>query len=194
MNKLKNSKFFKLFLIVILIAIIFAGFYLYNNTGVRTENTEIKQNTISEIDTSNWLTYENKEYGYRFKYPSNMYLEESPQYISISTLSINNPKRASSIGIMSSMTIQPKDDVSIDKITEQYKKDQYLDDFAQTKIENINIDNRPAAQISYRGGYGGEMNFVTLIETLDPQVILKIHYTEGFQNIFDDILNSIVLF
>ena len=41
-----------------------------------TTNTNTVANTNTEIDTSDWLTYTNSEYGYTMKYPSDWTVEE----------------------------------------------------------------------------------------------------------------------
>lgn len=41
-----------------------------SNTNENT-NTEVVVNTNAELDTSDWLTYTNEEYGFSVKYPSN---------------------------------------------------------------------------------------------------------------------------
>lgn len=43
------------------------------NETVSNENTNAEQG--SEVDTTNWLTYENEEYGFSFKYPKEWTLE-----------------------------------------------------------------------------------------------------------------------
>jgi len=51
-----------------------------NENQNNNENSNINENGLSngEIDTSNWLTYENEEYGYSIKYPNDWNIREIP--------------------------------------------------------------------------------------------------------------------
>ncbi len=59
-----------------------------NESKQKTENQEKKDNQnnqekveelkIEDIDTSNWKTYRNEEYGFSFKYPEGWVIKESP--------------------------------------------------------------------------------------------------------------------
>ncbi len=62
----------RIFLIIIFIAIVFVVLYFYNNSKERIKLKNTEQSIMSKLDTSEWLTYENKEYGYRFKYPKDV--------------------------------------------------------------------------------------------------------------------------
>jgi len=58
-----------------IVAIFIVGiFFLYTIKSLY-ENTEsfpsTEENVVSDINTADWLIYENREYGYRFKYPRN---------------------------------------------------------------------------------------------------------------------------
>lgn len=47
------------------------------NEVVINENTNTEQ--VNEVDTSDWLTYTNEEYGFSFRYPSDWKVEENLQ-------------------------------------------------------------------------------------------------------------------
>jgi len=72
MIKIKNVKIFIIIVSIFIVGIflLLAIFYLYNTPESIPENREKK--TVVELDTSDWLIYENKEYGYRFKYPQDL--------------------------------------------------------------------------------------------------------------------------
>lgn len=57
------------------------------NTANDNANVEVATNTNaeqgSEVDTTNWLTYTNDEYGFSFRYPEEWILNEQPNTISL---------------------------------------------------------------------------------------------------------------
>ncbi len=75
---MQTSKGFSLILaLVIIVAVLAGGAYLYtkNKTVVPASNLEAKPPsaaTSTAVDTSDWKTYRNNEYGFEFKYPPNL--------------------------------------------------------------------------------------------------------------------------
>lgn len=60
-----------------------------NKVGISTTtNPPSSTNTqpTSEIDTSNWKTYINKNWGYELKYPQDWYVDEGPDAVAIDIL------------------------------------------------------------------------------------------------------------
>lgn len=55
------------------------------NVGVENGNAEVNTNTNSsgEIDTSDWITYANEEYGFSFRYPGDWTLLEKQNGVSL---------------------------------------------------------------------------------------------------------------
>ncbi|MBI2415180.1 MAG: hypothetical protein HYV33_00775 [Candidatus Kerfeldbacteria bacterium] len=77
------------------------------NTNVAVVNiNEVFEDveTTNEVDTSDWLTYTNEEYGFRFKYPREWSIQERKNYINIfsakqSELLKNDPQTSAQIYI-----------------------------------------------------------------------------------------------
>ncbi len=56
-------------LVCIALVALYTTISLRHKTNVTEQTNTAELQVVSAVDTSDWLTYENKEYGYRFKYP-----------------------------------------------------------------------------------------------------------------------------
>lgn len=63
---------------VVLVALLAAGYLFWQNQQLQTTNSLAPTPTETPIqdETANWKTYENKEYGYSFRYPNNWKIED----------------------------------------------------------------------------------------------------------------------
>jgi len=101
---------------LILLTLILSGCFAKPQAPVnQNQNTNT---AAEEIDTSDWQTYRNEEYGFEFKYPATMGIKENSYYLNVlfnDSLKINinilndvlNPKTIKSpIGIVSQESLE----------------------------------------------------------------------------------------
>lgn len=70
--------------ILLVVVAIIISFIWYIGFREPVETEEISDEVVTqsdEIDTSNWLTYENEEYGFSFKYPGEWYLYKEDENV-----------------------------------------------------------------------------------------------------------------
>ena len=75
MNIMKNQAFSKIWIMVILVAIIGGGSLIWNYSGIQNNDNEINEE-ISEDETADWETYRNEEYEFEIKYPASWTFQE----------------------------------------------------------------------------------------------------------------------
>ncbi len=147
--------------------------------------TKVEESASTNEDRQ---TYQNKEYGFEFEYPGEFFIEVSPdqQRININALSPEDPLRQSSVGLMSNMSILVEKDKNLLEIIKD------IEDSANESItkEEVLLDNLEAIQITYKGVYGGETHFITLVE--NNSYIYKVYYTDSdqCQSTFNQILST----
>lgn len=110
-NKMRALRIVLLILVTVglLLYAMFSFLSISNTSEQPIKNGKL--GTVQGVDTSDWLVYENKEYGYRFKYPKNLkvldgkdpqldfleppkktvYIMLSAKYPNIKSLDIKNP-------------------------------------------------------------------------------------------------------
>lgn len=74
--------------------------------------------STSEIDTSNWKTYKNEEYGFEIRYPKSWHIYKSYEIIVISTYPEDTLEIPSAYGLI---TINHRINITLDKLLETYK-------------------------------------------------------------------------
>lgn len=136
------------------------------------------------IDTSDWKTYRNEEYGFEVRYPSDWYKFEDSQGIQLSSMSPDDPEQHSSNGLISTLTISYKDK-QINEVTATFQNENGL-----VKKDITLSGNLKAFEITFVGAYGGEIHLITLVPIEDGT--LQIHYVHNslYQAIFRNILST----
>ena len=82
-----NKKVTIVIILILALALVAGGFWCWKNqrdkvsqqTEQAENNQEQAQNTETEIDTSDWKTYQNEGWKYSIKYPSNLYIKSNTQ-------------------------------------------------------------------------------------------------------------------
>jgi hypothetical protein len=105
------------------------------------------------VDTSDWLTYRNEQYGFEFKYPKEWKLEIKKNNNQITTLEINfleNNKKSVNLKFI----LLPSDkvrgsDLSIVSVTE---KDLFIDGKKSTYYTSVDFENKKSYYINIELG------------------------------------------
>jgi hypothetical protein len=62
--------------VFMLIGLVFVGGCVFDR-GEKVDETNLEETSVDDsVDTSDWLTYENEEYGFSFEYPKNWHIKE----------------------------------------------------------------------------------------------------------------------
>lgn len=94
-----------------------------NNTVDTNTSSQTNTNatpTTGEIDTSNWLTYSNVEYGFSFRYPSDWKIQQKGSYINV-----YSPEKAKELAVdpvtSPDLYIKIEEDKNTDSVEEFYR-------------------------------------------------------------------------
>lgn len=189
-----NKKYIKkISIILILIFVIVLLFWFNNSKNFELSNFNSKLSTGEEYKNNTVIKkqiFNSKNLGLSFSYPSNFYIDENENNINITSLSPYDIRRESSIGIMANMHIGFIKGENIENSTKKVNKD--YNNFSES--EKVFKSHRMLEQ-SYEGAYGGETNYIKLIEYKDKlkgDGVLYIHFTDGInQEVFESVVNSI---
>lgn len=80
-----NAGFSKIWIPLVLIVLIAGGFFAWQYFGVQQKAAENRGEKITEgeIDTSNWQTYRNEEFGFEVKYPEDWSSNTEEKFVRI---------------------------------------------------------------------------------------------------------------
>lgn len=110
------------------------------NTVVSNQNTNVEQG--SEINTSDWQTYTNEEYGFSFKYPKDWTLKESATSVALNSPDLVGSTYANSLTIKvteNDFDSQKKQIENSDLIDGNLSLSRFNDD-----VEELNINDLDA--------------------------------------------------
>ncbi len=134
----------------------------------RNESLEVFNQILSTFrfledgdDILNCQTYRNEEYGFEFEYPAKYFAKENTDgSVVISIYDFDDPKRASSLGLMGTMSIFINTKEQLSDIIFNIESQGY-EDFKKSKVL---FDTTEGTLITYIGAYAGEKHFNYFIE------------------------------
>ena len=154
------------FLAILAAVAIGAVVFVWWNEGVDTNTDESAQTHTSGANvTESWMRYENEAYGFSFAYPNDWYLnDDEGEYalVSVTPMSPDDPRNASSVGLGSVLVVGLLQEQSIEAHIRNITESPYNTDVTSSEIA---FDNGTAIPfISYGTPYGANMNeaFITL--------------------------------
>lgn len=189
MFKINHTQVLITTIIVIGFLLSLATYYFYNAPESIPENGE--KETIAELDTSDWLTYENKEYGYRFKYPPTWYVvnDALSGTITVSVFPEDDSLYATDVGIMSGFLIRKDPDRYAAMIDT-------TDQFAGKDMSAMSYTNNNISGTLYRytDDFSGEI-INELVYNSPEGVIYVASYVSGtvYNDDFENIMKSLQL-
>ncbi len=147
-----------------------------NANANENTNTEVS----SDVDTSDWLTYTNDEYGFSFKYPSSISNDKS--YILTSNF---NTTDTYTLAQLSQQTIYPGQVFSVnvtsnavDTVIDQIIKS----DGAGTKTQSITtLNDKSVHQININGVEGN--NTLYIYTTNDKTILVSVPDNKDFNQV-----------
>ena len=163
----------------------------------------VEDNDISEIDTSDWKSYRNEEFGFEVKYPEDWFIydyyydgEKHSENLYIQNFS--RPKEGGFSGIGGTgcqlgVWIENNKYSSIQEWID-VQKDNISEDLEKVFIEEVQVGEMEGSEITFLGSFLGTGDSVIII--LNNGIIYKISESwqdvpqENCQSIFDKILST----
>lgn len=147
------------------------------------------------INTSNWKTYTNTEYGFSFKYPNDWLLENSTEFIEIKSPDFqqnekNFLEQEAKQGAF--ISIHPTALDQLPNITEGQllKGNDTTEDRTASNVKQLFVGGRPAIKYDFKA-QSGFLGSTALVESESKMYNLRIVYKSVFyKDIFDQILST----
>lgn len=163
-----ENKNHKGIIICTILALTLGAFWFFSSKPKPTGNVlpaepsvPIIKNEVGEKD------YQSSSLGISFKYPSNLFVEESAEGLYITSIAPNDPKRESS-AMMGALSISVAEGKTLEDIVKTLAQE-------TLSMEEISLDGRKAKEItSTPDGYSGSTWVYLLVET--QKGTLKIQY------------------
>lgn len=153
------------------------GIIIFSGVAVILSNYFSQQGVVSDGDK--WTTFEDERFNFTFDYPTEYYVDVADRRIELSPLAPDDPKRASSVGIVSGVTITLKDMTSLDEVIQEYRSHEDADIYEYT------INGISAVRVEEFHPYFGSVVPILFIDILGK--IYSISYDDV------EIINSLQL-
>lgn len=146
--------------------------------------------TTVHIDENTQL-FTSTKFGVSFAYPSSFFVREGEKEIIVSPMSFDDVRQASSIGIVSNLTIATHPESYLRDVSTSTEQGMEV---AQTELMS---SGHPAILQYYTGAYGGEKNYTLFVEyshAAGKATLLEAHYTDSlFESTYKTLLESLVV-
>jgi hypothetical protein len=181
---------------LILITIILSGMVLYISSQKTNNPEQVPQQagnvaTTTSLNTSEWLTYESKEYGFRFKYPKELEVRDGKDSNEIAYsgafivlpgiyLNIKNPRRGE-VGESDNYMIEIMQIATSTSTFWQQFSESALNEIRSNDIQSNILHKDQYGRITNISVYGKNYTYYTIeLRGFEPK------FTEGFMSEIKD--------
>ncbi len=169
------------------------GIQTNTNVAVLNGNT----NSSDQIDTSDWLTYTNEEYGFSFRYPDTSKLVENennlpyPGISFLNDISVDNTKQEDWQGVTVIFVVTDLDLTTLTNKIEQSDTSQGVTLAKVGSIQNVTLNGLDAYQGSHATAVGIPTNFYYI--PVKNNFALYIFYKVDKNNMNEDIISTLTV-
>lgn len=132
-----------------IIILILSAFILIGRNSYGGKSTTVPSNTHTS-----WMQYENKTPDFSFLYPESVYLykNDGTAFVSLSALGPDDSRRASDIGLLSTLVVRSFEEDNIKTYIQTVEQDQFTEHFTSSEVTLDNGVTIPT--IAYNNAFG----------------------------------------